>query len=441
MNSPLQEAFYDTDRAKLQRAIPWVHLFRGFRLATRWQNLVLALVGVLLLSAGRWGLSYAPFSSFELRQASTPYSPFGIWDAVPSNRRTLWPCEQEFLDPPLPTIDGFKSGDLLPSPFTLLAPLADLVRPASKLFVRRNPWSVVADVWLHVLLVLAVGSLIGGAITRRVALEFGVGQEPSLRESLRYGVRDFPFSFGAPFISFVGIGLLLLAGRVIARLGSIPGVGETLAAVLWGLLLLFSLVMALILLGVAAAWPLMVAAHSCEGTDGFDALNRAYNYVFVRPWYAAWLTFVALLYGTAVTTFLILLTGMSVRLSEWIAAGPLSDAALATITADAPPLVDTGTPLPPPVDSLARTVGGWWQHGLAAVLTAFVYSYFWSAATLIYLLLRQSADACELKRIYVPKRVPPRDGPPLAGIPAAEQREALKSSDTAPPPSPHEAAS
>lgn len=423
MTEPLQEAFFETERARLQRWLPWVHLFRAFRLATRWQNLLLALLGVLLLAAARWGCSHLPYASHPRGKESIAYRTIGPWTADPLvGRRTLWPCEQEFLSPPLPTTRDVLDGIWAIHPLTLLAPLGDLVRPATALFQRRSSWSQTAEAWLHVLLVLSIGSLIGGAITRRVALEFGRSIEPSLRESLRFSASDFSFYIGAPLISVVGVGLLLALGRAIAWLGRIPGIGEAVAATLWGLLLLFSLVLALILMGVAAAWPLMIAAHSCEGTDSFDALNRAYNYVFVRPWYAGWLLLVTLAYGSAVLAFVLWLTGLTVHLSAWIAAGPLSDAALGRITLTAPPLVESATAPPGTTATLAGQIGGLWQHGLASLLTAFVYSFFWTSATLIYLLLRRSVDACDLQRIYVPQPPAP-PGPPLAGIAAVERRE------------------
>ena len=429
MHQPLQEAFYETDRARLQRWIPWIHLFRAFRLSTRWQNLVLALAGVCLLSAGYWALSFLPFSAYERRSDTLVKLSLGSEDIASLNHRTRWPWESQFLDPRLPPAQARFNPSDLASPLTILSPWRDLVRSASVLFERRNSWSDIADAWLHVLLILAIGSLIGGAITRRVALEFGRSIEPGVRESLRFAIRDFPFYFGAPLISVIGVGVLLLLGRVIGWMGRVPGVGETIAAVAWGLLFLFSLVMALILLGVAVAWPLMVAAHSAEGTDGFDALNRAYNYVFVRPWYALWLVLVTLAYGAAIITFVLFLVGFTVHLSEWIAAGPLSDESLARITQAAPELVHSGNSQGAE-PTIATDIGGLWQHGLASLLTAFVYSFFWTSATLIYLLLRQSNDAVELTRIYVPGEKACTDGPPLAGMAAVKNREqAAKAAD------------
>lgn len=428
MSLELEEQFYETERARLQRWLPWVHLFQAFRLATRWQNLALAMAAVLLLATGRWALSYTPFSAYSRIGAVTSRTD----SVVP---RTLWPWEDRFLTHPLPTVQDVSFRAAVESPLrtlgsavglgpAVLSPLFDFIDPARMLFQRRTSWSDVADAWLHMLLVVSLGTLIGGAITRRVAVEFAGRGEPGLGETVRFSVREFPFTFGAPVIPLVGIGLLFLMGRVVAWLGRTPGIDETVTAALWGLLLLFSLVTALIVLGVGAAWPLMVAAHSAEGTDGFDAMNRAYNYVFVRPWYALWLVLLTMAYGGVLIVFLSGLTGVVLQLTEWIAAGPISDVGLARITAQAPEWVTLTPPSEDPSPGVTGSLGAFWYRGLGTLLTAFVYSFFWTAATLIYFLLRKSVDAYDLDRVYLPKEAPKSDEPPLSGMPAVARREA-----------------
>src|SRR5262245_2631707 len=126
MSEPLQEAFFETERARLQRWLPWVHLFRAFRLATRWQNLALALLAVLCLAAGRWGLSYLPFSSYArgagvaIDETSLPFGRLTVAD-----RRTVWPSEREFLSPPLPTVRDAAGTLRVTDPLTLLVPWLD----------------------------------------------------------------------------------------------------------------------------------------------------------------------------------------------------------------------------------------------------------------------------------------------------------------------------
>ena len=49
----------------------------------------------------------------------------------------------------------------------------------------------------------------------------------------------------------------------------------------------------------------------------------------------------------------------------------------------------------------ARNVLAFWNGCLAPGATAFLYSYFWSAATAIYFLLRQNVDGTERDEVAV----------------------------------------
>jgi hypothetical protein len=406
MTPPFEEAFYETDAARLRRWLPWLYLFRGFRLATRWQNLVLAAAGLLLLTLGRWGLSQGPAGSVA--------------------GDVIWPWEVRFLSPPLPTLAEVTTGTTDARPWTLLAPALDLWRPATRLFHRGLAASEWLQAALYVLWVLAVGALIGGAITRRVACEFTGRGEPGVQESLWHAAGRFLETFTAPLISVVGMVLLTALGSLIAVLGRIPGIGEPLAALLWGGVLLLALVMALMAVGVAAAWPLTVAASSLEGSDSFDALNRAYNYLFVRPWYAAGMLLAVLVYGSLLVLFLVALVGLTLHFAQWIVAGPLPEAGLARIMADVPELIRPAAPnATVPDGSLSSLLAGAWHRGAALLLTAFVYSFFWTNAALMYLLLRKSVDATDLDRIFVPEPPRPATEPPLAGIPAVNRRPSV----------------
>ncbi|MEZ6064821.1 MAG: hypothetical protein R3B90_03740 [Planctomycetaceae bacterium] len=424
---PLQEAFHESDRARLLRWVPGLHLLQAFRLATRWQNLALAFLGVMLLAGGRYGLSLLPFASSAVSrfdEADRSGKLLLSWTGSDQKEELRLPWEQQFLNPPLPATHEVLTASRFPAARTLLTPFFDLLKPSAQLVQRRQSWASLAYGVLHLLLILLIGSLVGGAIARRVALEFCAGAEPSFRQSLASSLRGFPTAIGAPLIAFVGIGLLTLIGRIIAWTGRIPGTEGSVAAALWGAVLLLGLVSALILVGVVAAWPLMVAAHSVEQTDAFDALNRSYNYVFVRPWYAAGLWLSSLVYGLVVLTFLLALTGLTVHLAERIAGGPMSEESLAAIAFDAPEMVHPGIGAAAIDAPTTQRLGGMWYRGLAGVLTGFVYSYFWTVATLIYLLLRRSADGAELREVTRGHSGLSVGNPPLAGIAASARREA-----------------
>jgi hypothetical protein len=75
-----------------------------------------------------------------------------------------------------------------------------------------------------------------------------------------------------------------------------------------------------------------------------------------------------------------------------------------------------------------------WLRVLAWLLQGFVISYFWTAVTIMYFLLRLSLDARPLDDVYVPSAPPAPDALPLVGMPAADRREAASVDPGAPPP-------
>jgi hypothetical protein len=68
-------------------------------------------------------------------------------------------------------------------------------------------------------------------------------------------------------------------------------------------------------------------------------------------------------------------------------------------------------------------MAGFWLRVLAVLVWGFVYSFFWSSATIIYYLLRHSVDGEPLDKVYL--EAAPKTGQelPLVGMPAADKRE------------------
>jgi hypothetical protein len=62
-----------------------------------------------------------------------------------------------------------------------------------------------------------------------------------------------------------------------------------------------------------------------------------------------------------------------------------------------------------------------WLSALSLLLVGFVFSYFWTASTIIYFLLRKSDDATELDEVYRPEEEERDDLLPLVGVAASGQ--------------------
>ena len=180
----------------------------------------------------------------------------------------------------------------------------------------------------------------------------------------------------------IGVGLIAAACAGFGLLYRLGPIGATVAGVLWFLPMLGGLLMAVILLGLAAGWPLMHATVAAEGEDAPDALSRSYSYVNQRLGrYAA---HVAAAWAIGTVGFLLVIGfGWAVlKLADWgVGLGRPAE----------------GTPVEAAEVARLAWVGlvGWLVH-------AWVYSYFWSAASVIYLVLRSDVDGAEWHDVYQP---------------------------------------
>jgi hypothetical protein len=64
----------------------------------------------------------------------------------------------------------------------------------------------------------------------------------------------------------------------------------------------------LMFIGLVVGWPLLFPAVSAEGSDSFDAISRAYSYIYTKPWRYLWYELVGKAYGIACAAFIILFT-------------------------------------------------------------------------------------------------------------------------------------
>src|SRR4051812_39068199 len=69
----LEERFYETNRAQLFRWLPWLHLFRAFRIALDTRKIVLGALAAFVLVQGDRLIDTLPFAPFGgVRGAGRP---------------------------------------------------------------------------------------------------------------------------------------------------------------------------------------------------------------------------------------------------------------------------------------------------------------------------------------------------------------------------------
>lgn len=395
----------------------WTKLFRTFRIAFDPRKLILAAAALLIHAGGVW-----------LMLNSLPFAP---------DLRThpsVWPSER--LSPrlysPVQNKDGSHvaaADEFLRSPFVtawrislngelVMKPVKDLTMPAIALLrptpgEQAYPWAASAWWVTQLLWLLLVWGFFGGAMTRIAAVQFARGESPSLFSALAFSLRKFPSFLAAPLIPLSVLAALFLlsaAGGLIAR---IPFAGEMLVGVGYFIPLAIGVVMAMIAMGLAVGWPLMYATIATEDSDALDALSRSYAYVYDRPWYYAGLVLLAIAYGSIV----MFVVAVGAELAVDFAGRSINFGAGETVAEVATriggPAEEHTSPLAKLVDQSLR--------GVHVLLIAFVYSYFWSANTVIYFLLRKRDDGVELDEIHLPPVDESDDFPPIAGVAASDQ--------------------
>ncbi len=62
-----------------------------------------------------------------------------------------------------------------------------------------------------------------------------------------------------------------------------------------------------------------------------------------------------------------------------------------------------------------------WLSGFAALAVGFATSYFWTAATIVYFLLRRADDATHFEEVWLGEQDEEDDLLPLAGIASTDQ--------------------
>lgn len=257
---------------------------------------------------------------------------------------------------------------------------------------------------------LAVISVAGGSLCRIAALQFAQGEKPGLTEALRFSTKKFLSFFTAPLAP---AGIIILVGLfvfILGLLGNIPRVGELIIGIFMPLALIAGVLITVILIGTVAGFNLMFPAVAYDGSDCFDAISRSFSYVYSKPWRMAFYSALAMVYGAICYIFvrffaflLLWATRWFVAFGVWVDSSSKEINKLSVIWPE-PSFVNL---LGSPVSSTAN-----WSELSAAILVhlfllvivgllvSFILSFYFSANTIIYSLMRNRVDNTGLEDIY-----------------------------------------
>jgi len=392
-------------RVAWRQVCPWLILFRSFHLAISLPVLFLATIGVLLTPLG-WKASELLFVSANDR--ATP----GFAEAVAANSQ--WP-----MSPPRvifpgegPLDEGLSWNRLAGDANSLGYVYWRFASPFYHLLQDRLGFTQIAYWLFGSLWMIAVWSLVGGAITRLAAVKLGREERLGLVETVRYVFRNYFWYFLSPLFPIVG---LLVTAIPVMLLGWLMrlDVGVFIAGLLWPLALLIGLVLVVFVLGLMFGWPLMFPSISSEeGSDSFEAFSRTYSYTFRRPLHYLFYAFVAMLFG-GLSWYLVAyaaeyVIAMTVWAATWGAGSERIDQILTT--SDESGVFAAGRFLIRLFSDLVRSIA-----------TAFNFAFFWIAATAIYLLLRRDVDQTDFDEVFVEGESDRYGLPPLPTPPGRDK--------------------
>jgi len=358
----------------------------------------------------------------------------------------------------------------------LVEPLIKFLVPVSKLFSPDASFWTRLYLVLAILWFLAVWGFAGGVITRLAAVSLTNKGPVTLKQAVRFVCTRYTNYFMAPLVPLIIIAAVVVGLIVYGFLSLIPILGDV---VLLGLglplVIAAGAVMSIFLIGLVG-YPLMYTSLSTEGdsSDTFDALSRSINYVYQAPWHYIWYGLVTVAYGAIVTFFVLFFVSLSVYLGKWaISQTPLTETfnrkpdylfvwapqsfgwqelllkgspaavRLNEVTTDSDRKVLTFKPENPEKRREFRNqfyfynVAGaglvaLWLTIIFLLMLGFTYSFYWSAATMIYLLMRKKVDEADLDEIFMESEESEAPLPPPVPVAAPSSKTSLEVLPTPP---------
>lgn len=275
---------------------------------------------------------------------------------------------------------------------------------------------------------LAVLAVSGGTITRLSALEFAGYDKAGLLGVWQFVRKRFWTFIKAPLMP---LGILLILGIILAVLGlvgAIPFLGELLLGLAFIVFLAIGFIMMLLALAILGGMHLLYPTIATEGSDCFDAMSRGFAYVYTRPWRLIGYSLLSLIYGVVTFLFVTMAVYLLLVLTHTFAAWGTSLFGYNHAWYAGADKFDALWPTPrffklwPDVNWWALSWTEWagagllhgWLFLLFAAIGGYVMSYYYSANTIIYFLLRRSVDGQSLSDVLPPEEESQAEVPPPA---------------------------
>ncbi|MGR3220342.1 MAG: hypothetical protein ACUZ8H_11085 [Candidatus Anammoxibacter sp.] len=357
----------------------WSDIFRAFRMAFDPKKLILGFVGVV-----------ATF--FVVTVLAGIFNRLGFIDSAPKSLIN----------------NLFFSSNLCP--YELLLEFCKSITPFS--------CSRLIAFTILLLSVLAIWSIIGGAITRIAAVEYAKDESVRLIEAVKFSFKRFWSYFCSPLVPVIGVIFFALCNVIGGLVGKLGVFGDLFVAIGFPLALISSFMITFIGVVGVVGLSLMFPTISAEGSDAFDAMSRAYSYVLSRPRKYFTYFFISTFYGIVcimlvgiLACFVVNITfdtvsvGMGQKFKDIMAAVKINPGYCSLVGVSAHDFrtgIATLANLPEKLLALSILLS---LIAIKTLVFGFGLSYCCSAKTIVYFLMRKDVDETEITDVYMEEKI------------------------------------
>lgn len=291
---------------------------------------------------------------------------------------------------------------------------------------------------------LAIWSLVGGAITRIAALDYARDESVRLADALKFARKKLWSYFWSPLVPVIGVAFFALCNVIGGFIGRIPVFGEVMVALGFPLALTSGFLM--IFIGVIGVLGLcfMFPTISTEGSDAFDAMSRAYSYVLSRPKQFLIYCTVNTLYGLTCLAVIAFVAWFMMRLTFFTVGAGMGQKfhLIQSFLSQKCNIACLGfcSATSMEAKTAAVSLDRWSLKFLAGMLLVYIFliklavwsfvtTYIFSAKTIIYFLLRKEIDSTDVTDVYIEEEKQKKTG---AGLLSKELEKPSSSEETKP---------
>jgi hypothetical protein len=199
---------------------------------------------------------------------------------------------------------------------------------------------------------------------------------------------------------------------LIGLVTNIPWFGEIFLVLCFIIILLAGVLMAFVVIWAVAGGNLMFGVIAYENSDAFDAISRTFIYIYSKPWRFGFYTFLAAVYGSISYLFVRFFTFLMLTISRWFLSiiiwtrgGKAEQMNKLDVIWPKPEffsLLGNGLEIPKnATESITAFIIYLAILVVAGIVVAFAVSFYFSASTVIYCLLRNKVDNTVISDIFI----------------------------------------